>query len=204
MNLAMLRGCAVRRETYFGISTFIPARTDVPNVVKKEGNVTTAYFYDHVSVSDHFSATVTTAETLDELELINTFILLTIFNRFEAKHRIRDSNFVHALKLYERGISDTDRLFKFFSIFNSLEVIVNINGESLSGHYLDNAVSNATGLDEAYLRSCRKLYNKIKHVQKTDKEIVSLKDGISKLAEMTLSIRKAVQRLIKLQLIGIT
>lgn len=200
INLVLLRGCAVRTRTEFKAAKFVTNHNGSPSIVEKNEKGTSVHIFETIDLRDHVSTAVTTSDTLSESEVIDAFKKLIKFKRYEGKMGKRENNLSLALKHFEAAISDFERLFKFKNFYNSLELIINIKGKELRGSDLDKAVSRSTSLSNIYAKEFRELYVRLKHVQRDSKDIATFTQGITKLPQMTLDIRRSLQNLIKAEL----
>lgn len=147
-------------------------------------------------IHDSLSFLKTITDILDENELIKIFQKLNRFNRFEKKMVKADTNLVLSLNHYEQAMRDSELLFVFRDLFTSLQDIVDVQGNDLTGQDFDIECSNLTGWSVSEIEMWRSFYDRIKHIQRNDNQVERFTKVSENILAMIPPLRKSTQQLL--------
>ncbi|MGC1134959.1 MAG: hypothetical protein WA941_19170 [Nitrososphaeraceae archaeon] len=200
-NLVLRRGCITRNKTRQHSIKFDHQGSgkSTSYVVKADG-MTNVYLFDSISIRDKVNAVVTTHDEIDEIEVSEIFEKVIHFRRHEDKNDFRETNLSLCLRNYEKAM-EMKTSFKYKSLLNSLEFIVNVSGIDLTGDRLDREVYRLSGIPVLEARNWRQFYDRLKHVQRSNEDIRKLIEGNRQFTRWMLSLRECTKQLIKSQLI---
>lgn len=141
--------------------------------------------------------TIGTKEEISEQLVIANLNRIVMVNRFSPRpSSVGESNLSKALNEYEIAMSTFDRLRIFKSLFNTIEFCANWTGTDYRGQVLDANVAAITTIPQSDIEFWRNLYNRTKHVDKTNLEASAFVQGVEKLPAFLPTIREAAKKLI--------
>ncbi|MEM4058806.1 MAG: hypothetical protein QXZ12_08840 [Thermoplasmata archaeon] len=106
------------------------------------------------------------------------------------------ADLMKALFEYEAAMTPLNKLVIFKHLYNSLEIITNIDGKHRKGKDLDSEMSRITGRTEEECRTWRKFYNLMKHNYRNYDDLIEYVDGINKIYDDILNMRAIVAELL--------
>jgi len=193
-NLLLIRGCVTLTTTNFHTTRIEEEISDSTNSVERNGNKINIRLQESpVTIKDQVSTGVITNDTIDEADCLQLFKKIRIFNRFQNKGTIRDTNLVSTINKFETAMNQHEILLKFLFLFNSLENIININGTNHQGINFDNQVKTS-GINATDVADWRNYYNRIRHAQTKQQQLNSLRNQM--IPEWITRLRETVTMLI--------
>ncbi|MEM3859875.1 MAG: hypothetical protein QW478_10815 [Candidatus Micrarchaeaceae archaeon] len=106
-----------------------------------------------------------------------------------CKANIFKANLMNALFEYEAAMSSLNRLVIFKHLYNSLEIITNIDGKDRMNDELDSYMSKITGTTKDDCSRWRNIYNRMKHIYRNNIDIEKYVSGIKKIPEDIINMR---------------
>ena len=194
-NLLLQRVCITYKKSDFSSYNIIPIVPKGKTMVKKiaqrfEVNVT-----EYGAVTDHIGLAVDFSEEIEEQSIIDLFQKIQKLKRFEINNSssLHDINLRDSFENYEGAMFEYKKLFKFKYIYNALGLVTNLDGGKKEGSDFDKEVGKLCGVSEDKVKTWRNFYNRIKHVQKNKKDVITYYEGITKLTDYLTHITKCVQ-----------
>jgi hypothetical protein len=173
-----------------------PQVTYAPTEVKVEevGGSTRVFLNASVGIRAEVSFVIGHKEVLDEKGAVSAILKVKSTNRFNLtpSTSARTTTITNALHEFEGAMNSIDRLLVFKHLYNSLELSVNADGGNEEGTALDSKMfrlingaglpgSIARRIDESLIANWRTLYNRTKHVQRREADVMTFVAGIENL-----------------------
>jgi hypothetical protein len=202
-NLVLKRGCITRNETRQHPVRFeYQERNKSTSYVVKTEHKTNVYLFESVGEGgDKVNALVTTYDDIDETEVLEIFEKVIQLTRHEVNNDFRETNLSLCLKNYENAMDELKISFKYRSLFNSLEFIINVSGSDLMGNRFDCEVNRLTGIPVSEVEHWRQFNDRLKHAQRKKEDIRKLIKGNVQFTSWMLSLRECTKQLIKSQIV---
>ncbi len=84
-------------------------------------------------------------------------------------------------------------VFKY--LFSSLELATNCDGQDRMGSESDNEINRISGTELSEITNFRNFNARTKHIDKNDQDVEKYNEGIDKLDEMIILLRKSVKNI---------
>lgn len=194
-NLSLCRSCVTDSDITFTSQDIEFKSMNLESKVEKIGNKQIAISRDVLILSDDYYNWTSMSENVNEKYVVEVFHKLQNMNRFDTKSNLLGINLIKSLNEYEMSMKENSRLFIFKHFFNALELAINFNSES-TGKRFDKSVEARTGIPETTVQTWREFYNRIKHVDKSEKDNTTYVEGLQRLTSMILPIRNCSKKTI--------
>jgi hypothetical protein len=175
---------------------FKPPETKV--TVEQTPNGGNVHITEFVTMRDTVHIQIGFREQVDESGLLDTLGLVLKADRHSevGKMDARQINLKKALDEYENAMSSFDRVAIFKHLFNSLELATNSDSKGRSGSDLDGEVSRVTGVSISDVASWRRFYDRLKHIDRTPKDITEFVSGMSSIPEHIRQLRPVASKML--------
>ena len=114
----------------------------------------------------------------------------------------RSTNLKNSLRSYRSAMKEQSAVDRFKFLFNSLELLLNSDGDWTTGNGFDEMVVSESGLDKSGLpnpketvAAWRVFYNKLKHGTRDEEEVKVITNGMSELYRTLPLLRQVVIRI---------
>lgn len=201
----MLASNLLLQNTIISLVETIPSELEVvidnPESEMKEtitGEEQTLELKENIALMENCSRIITKDEKINEDDLIKTHLHLNGLTRFDANIYLDSAlvNLCNACNEFEAAMNSMGSLNIFRHLFNSLEILSNLDGEDRKGSELDERISFLTGEPQEKCKNWHTLNSRVKHLQRDLKDIQTLTSGLGDLNNYILDMRKVVSKLI--------
>jgi len=153
--------------------------------------------YSRVQVGmEQVSAVIGCNEPIDENDVSYFFTRINALYQ-RPMSDIRTSNLKKSLIHYQTAMENNMALLIFKNLYNSLELVGDVNGVGLTDSVLDAEIASIGGIDASKAKEWRQFYNRTKHVDKNTTQITAFSDGTNNLKDYVKESRQAVQLAIR-------
>jgi hypothetical protein len=192
------RTCLTDKNPEYPNSDLVRELTESKNTVQKIDNMFYAHIIENIELRDTVSIVVGIAEMIEEKQIVEVFRKLQKVNGYGMPKRstIPEINLGNSLNHYEIAMSEFSRLFKFKNLFNTLELVVNIDGKNRKGPDFDAEAISLDPKNGVDVKKWREFYNRIKHAQRDRDDITAYEKGEEDLPRELEYSRGAVQKIL--------
>lgn len=197
-NLLLHRVCVLGSDTSFSVFDIVPNIPESQSYVEKKDDRYDVKLIDSVIITDSTFVKVGTKGIVDEIQLVDLFERLQRSGNLgiHQSSGIQETNFSRSLSEYKEAMASFETLYKFKHLFNSLEYSINIDGQDRRGVKFDKLFNSLVTASNTKIDIWRRLYNRTKHTEGNMSEVIELLDGIQKLGEYVLALRKSCSELL--------
>lgn len=152
--------------------------------------------YSRVRIGmEQVSAVIGCNESIDEDDV--SYFFTRINTLYQNPADIVTNNLKKSLIHYQTAMESNMALLIFKNLYNSLELVGDVNGVGLIDSALDTEIASISGIDDSKAKEWRQFYNRIKHVDKNTTQITAFSDGTNNLKDYVKESRQAVQLAIR-------
>jgi len=153
--------------------------------------------YSRVQIgSEQISAVVGSNESIDENDVSYFFTRINALYQ-KPTSDIPINNLKKSLIHYQTAMESNMALLIFKNLYNSLELVGDVNGLGLIDSALDAEIASISGVDASKAEEWRRFYNRIKHVDKNTNQLIAFSDGTNNLKDYVKESRVAAQLAIR-------
>jgi len=149
-----------------------------------------------VSFKGELSILAKTKITVDELKLFEIINYLLGFKIFDKNNRnLTEFNIIDSLNSYKNAIDSVNSIDCYISLYRAFEKAVNADKDRKNGTF-DHEASRLTGLAINEVENLGNFYNRIKHIQRNNKDIAFLEKSESNSKELVFKLKSATDKAI--------
>lgn len=174
INLSLLRACVKIIATPVGEIQIDFQTPEHKGVTLKNGGRITVLLREDIAITDSVAILKKISDTIDEAETIKMFQNINKLHKLKSTSMAnkRELNLSLALEHYENAMNASSLL-----LFNSLQQIVDVDGNDLMGIGFDNECNRLTGITLADIEIMRRFFDRIKHIQKDSNQVAEFQKG---------------------------
>ncbi|MEM3290546.1 MAG: hypothetical protein QW046_03430 [Candidatus Micrarchaeaceae archaeon] len=187
-NLILACNLVLRRVALSGVKleipkplvSLLPIEEDLSTEKSIEGM--SIKIRDTIPIRSEIYCEVQTKEDLDEQKVQKMAGQLQKL-KLDVNSDLFKADLMNALFEYEAAMTPLNRLVIFKHLYNSLEIITNIDGKHRKGKDLDSEMSRITGVTIDDCSRWRNFYNRMKHNYRNYEEVIEYVYGTKKIQE---------------------
>lgn len=203
INFTLKRGCVTKAKLSFTMNRINPKSnpdSSTSRVIKMDVGAQ-VLMNESISIRDSTSTEITGNETFDENEVLKIFKKIQDFDSANSSNISNNAIIQHAdiekaLYEYTQAMESIDRLSKFKHLYNSLELIVNSDGQNRRGMLFDNEVNNLANVPVDKVAVWHEFYNRSKHMSRDNTDIQTFNDGTNDLPNWLQDIKECCTKVI--------
>ena len=194
MNLTFNRAVIDRKQIQLEKSK-VEFKNQSSSRVEKQDGVTHVIISEHLHLQESVSVVVGTSEEISEHE---TLEILKQLNTLDQRNgnQILENNLTKAIESYSEAMNSEHRILIFKHLFNALELSTNSDGISRKDSSFDSQVSSLSGKSASDVEKWRRLYNRLKHVDRNTQDISTYESGIKNIVNEIRQIREITQTIL--------
>lgn len=149
-----------------------------------------------IRITESVSISIGFEDELDESKVIEVLNKLLKIENGNVSSNLNIQDLQKALREYNSGTTNFERLGIFKHLFSSVELATNCDGNDRRSSQLDNEINRISGIELSKIEDFRKFNSRTKHIDRHFLHRSEYKEGMSKLGEKIIFLRECAQKII--------